>query len=164
MNQHKCSVLFQAILPLLNKICWPVKEWRFSLVHALGAFFCVVRHVLLRNSVASASSILRTAHITLHLPSILPRLLHTSIPTMLLLLGAALLCSVGLVATQTTDPQLTGTWSTKSNSTFTGPVRFTCLFLPDVSINSNMCTGFLRPRQREDVRASTYRHLVLLYR
>ena len=48
---------------------------------------------------------------------------------MLLSLGVVLLTSAGLVVTQTIDPQLTGTWSTKSNSTFTGPVRFTYVSL-----------------------------------
>ena len=28
------------------------------------------------------------------------------------------------------DPQLTGTWSTKSNTVFTGPVRIRCLLMP----------------------------------
>jgi hypothetical protein len=44
---------------------------------------------------------------------------------MLSSLGAALLASASLAVAQTavTDPNLTGTWSTKSNSTFTGPVR-----------------------------------------
>lgn len=47
---------------------------------------------------------------------------YISTAAMLVSLGAALLSSAAFTAAQAIDPQLTGTWSTKSNSTFTGPV------------------------------------------
>jgi hypothetical protein len=43
---------------------------------------------------------------------------------MLPLIGAALLASASVVSAQTDHAQLTGTWSSKSNTTMTGQVRF----------------------------------------
>jgi hypothetical protein len=61
------------------------------------------------------------------------------------LIGAALLASASLaVAQSVSDPNLTGTWSTKSNSTFTGSVGL----LPIVACwcRELMCTqGFYNP-------------------
>jgi hypothetical protein len=53
----------------------------------------------------------------------IPRRLGVTPPHMLSSLRAALIVGASLAVAQTAvDPNLVGTWSTKSNSTFTGPV------------------------------------------
>lgn len=93
--------------------------------------------------------------------------------------GAAF-ASIAAAQTVPVNPQLVGTWSTKSHQVFTGPVRTILPARPHhplelrSQIDSNgrsQCVGadapaagFLRSSQREDVRALTHRLLIFFYR
>jgi hypothetical protein len=80
-----------------------------------------------------------------------PRPLSALRTAMLFPMSVALLTLLGIsrVSAQVTDPQLTGTWSTKSNSTFTGPVSIATR--PDSAPRPpslTSCEGILQPSPR----------------
>jgi hypothetical protein len=69
-----------------------------------------------------------------------------------------------LVSAQKIDPNLVGTWSTKSNKTLTGPVSNN--YPPPLVVtltNTTLTTGLLRSCDRHHDRAVQNRHLLLVH-